>query len=170
MSQYLRGSGVIVVLATALAICGAKDDSPLAVIKELNANYAAITLAFQHKDIDMLSQFLAPEFSALDKSGISMSRRNVLEDFRHQMATISKVTWVRQVNKIKVKPGEAKVVVDGRFSGTMIGDDRKSHIVQMHAVAEDTWVKSGGKWLLKGSFVLRRSMMLDGKPMKGKRG
>jgi len=145
-----------------LAVAAAPDK----VSKQLEANYAAITVAFQHNDLNGIAKFLASDFTAHDIGGVAHLRSEVLKDFKTQMAIVKDVTWVRKVTNLSMSGKTALVTVSGKFNGWLMGANGKKQKIELLATAKDSWVDTGAKWLIKSTTVLKRTVTIDGKPMK----
>jgi len=152
-----------VAIASLLLFAVASADT---VTKELEANYAAITSAFQHKDIAPIAKFMAPGFVVHLDSGQSMTRDRVLSDYKKQMGMMKDVSWTRKVTTVTPAGGAFVATVEGNVKGMVTGPDKKPHKLNLIASARDTWQKKGKSWILLTTTILKRTATVDGKPLK----
>lgn len=70
-----------------------------------------------------------------------------------------------KVLTVKEKGNSAVATIWTLTAGAAPGPDKKSHKMAFEGTNESTYVKQGGKWLLKRLTWIKQKMTMDGKPM-----
>jgi Domain of unknown function (DUF4440) len=130
----------------------------------LAAKYASVTVALRHQDLGTVGAILAPDYKAYGPKGDSISRDQVLSDFKRQAMSLTNISWTRQLSSLVASGRSVSVTVSGHFSGTTLGKER--HQLDLYATTFDTWARFGADWKLTSSRLKQSRMMLDGKPFK----
>ena len=149
--------------ASLLMVCGiARADTPAQARKAIEGNYAKIAAALGRRDVDATFAFETPDYVAVSKKGQKLTR-----DQAHQM--------MRQITFAQAVKARTSVLAFS-LSGNTATAKHRTHIdatignpqtnqtgkVTVDAVSSDTWVKTGGRWLLKRSQVLTSSQNMQG--------
>lgn len=105
-----------------------------------------------------------------DKSG-KVTHRNLDESVRSlkpQFELIQELTKVgTHIDSAKAEGETYVLTVSTSIAATMKKmRDGLVHKMTIAGISEDTWVKSGSKWLLKATKVMSRQVTLDGQPIR----
>ncbi len=136
--------------------------------RQLEADYALFSLAWQHKDLDGTYQFLTDDFSAvgMDASGKAIGRKQMIAQTK-QLLAADHITWPRHILSLTVHGREAIAIVDGHFTGMMPArNGGKSSKLELIAKTKDTWLLVGDIWKFKRMEILNSAMKIDGNTMK----
>lgn len=153
------------ILAVA-CVAVASADNPQAVKKQLQANYNAISQAVKNNKVDKLGSMLTDDYTAVQKNGQSLTKQQVMTEFKGLASQLRNTKWVRTVKSVALSGNQAVAIVDGNFSGQITDPrDNKTHSLSQVATSKDTWIKKGGKYLLQKSEVQKNTMTMDGKAM-----
>lgn len=153
-------------LLLAISVAGvAVADGNAVVQRQLNANYAAISKAFQRHDASKIEALLANDYLVVQANGQSLPRDHALQALRWQMKAMQGANWSRKVRSVMVSGKKAIAIVDGDFSGTMVAPDGKRHRMRLVSTSKDTWVRSRNGYLLSRSNVQKSVATMDGRRM-----
>ncbi len=129
------------------------DDEAL--VRELEAVYAAIEAAFQRGDLDAVAARLTPDFVASGPDGSQVARDEILAGFSDMMTHLRDIQWPRTITSVVRSGDDVIVTADGRFSGVATGQDDQPQRLEHQTLAEDTWTRSGDAWLTRAARSLR---------------
>lgn len=133
----------------------------------IEAQYAAISAAFKKNDIHSIEKILAPDFTIKPTTGPERDRAYMLKDIQHEMTMMHDVSWERHVTKVDKQGMEVKVTVAGHFTGKFKTQDGKTHVFDLHSMANDTWTFHGSSLQLKRSEATKLDAKVDGKAPGG---
>lgn len=134
--------------------------------QEIQKQYIALGKAFANKDASVFDSTMAKSFSLYDKpTKKTMTREQVMRDFKMQMSAMHNVSWKRKVLSIASSHGSYMVTVMGVFDGefAMGPNTSKFHLLSK---SQDTWKKVGSAWLIEKSTILTRDATINGKKVQ----
>ena len=153
------------VLVLAIACASAQAASNDSVKKQLTANYAAFSKAFQTKNMSTVAGLMTDDYVVVQPGGKTSNKTEILQDFNQQAGMINGAKWDRKITKLTVSGKQAVAIVDGNFSGNMAGQDGKPHVFRLIATTQDTWTKTPSGYRLQKSVVQKNKVTIDGKEM-----
>ena len=165
----------VVLLALCSASYGQAPREEADAKKELTAQYAAISRAFEKNRMDEAIATISPDFVSLQPGGRSLSRDQVIADLKRQRESMRSVQWKRKIDTVGLKGGVLIVLVNGRLSA-VTGEPGRLHKMLFTAKSMDTWKRlteaaseSGAvlkpRWMLMESTLLEAHAEMDGKPL-----
>jgi ketosteroid isomerase-like protein len=152
----------IALSALAAGFCRADDKS---VRKELQAGYARLCQATDHKDLKAIQDLSTSDFT-MDEGGKIQTAKAVLATLEQQFKMMQSSSTTMTIRTLNVHNNQAVAVVDYTSSMTMKDGQGKTHQVTGKGVDEDTWVKTRSGWRMKKVKSLKWDGLMDGKPMK----
>ena len=147
-------------------VLGANAMAADAIQKQLEGNYAAMSRGFIAKDLRPMEGFLTPDFVVQDLDGKLIPRAQILQGYQAQMKMLSDVKWVRTIKGISHQGDVYFTMVDGDINAIVKGPDHRDHKLRLLATSKDSWVKTGSKWTLKKTVLVKRTVTMDGQSMK----
>jgi RNA polymerase sigma factor (sigma-70 family) len=136
----------------------------LAVHQSLDSCYAAMTKAFQDKDIKTYTSFMTDQYELHQPNGKIQTRVQLDPALKQQMDVMASATWDHQITKLTVNGNEAVAEVSAKFSGKMKSASGKEQTLELDTTSRDTWTKTDGGWLLKRVDILKNNVFVDGHP------
>lgn len=137
---------------------------------ELDAMYAKFNAAMLKKDLATVMSMCTKDFSWVDSKGKKISRVEMEAQMKLQFQFLKKVTAVTvTIEKVTMNGAEATAHTKGVFAGDLVLDPKTKKVSKLKSVSttDDTWVKLGGKWMLKRVKALKETTTVDGKPING---
>ncbi len=126
--------------------------------------YKVMADAFKSKDIDAMTAYISPTFSAVEPSGATKSatREQMRKAVKMELSSITDGTMRTVVNKVEFKDGGAEVhsVSDSHFLMMFHG---KSATGDLHFAAVDFWKKGRSGWLVTRSQETVSDERVNGK-------
>jgi uncharacterized protein (TIGR02246 family) len=125
--------------------------------KAIAAGYAKMDSAVAKRDLDGYLSVHAPDYVAISrrghKSGVADMRKNLTQVF----ATTRSRRASTRIQKLALKGDTAVVTVAQKGEVVMVHPTDPSRFGTVHAngLTEATWVKRGGRWLMKESRELK---------------
>lgn len=107
---------------------------------------------------------IAPKFVYQEKTGQNF-------DFKKMMSIVTAdVTMPKTldtaesiVHTMRDKGDHGLVIVWHKIRGTVIGNDKVRHALFIEGTSQDTWKKTGDRWMLERSAFIMHRYSLDGK-------
>jgi ketosteroid isomerase-like protein len=154
---------LIVVLARAI---GAQPGEVARVRKELEAMYQQNTTAFERYDVAAIMNLRAPDFHTIAPDGAVRDRGAMAEYTVGLLNGIKK--WNRltfTIDSLRVSGDTAFAIVSQHLDRMALRPDNAVHHVETWVTQRETWIRSGGKWLLWRVDQLRdQRRLVDGQP------
>lgn len=151
-------------MAALLVMSGsaALADTPAQARKAIEAIYAKDRAAMTRKDVDAIFANQTPDYVAISKAGKRLAR-----DQANQMArqlTMAKTVDVKsRILSFSLKGDTATARTKTHIYATIMNPQtNKPMAATMDGLTEDTWVKRGGKWLIKQMREIQTSQKLSG--------
>jgi Domain of unknown function (DUF4440) len=154
-----------------IAVCGisfAQADSLKSTIESSNK---LITEAMKSKDFAKLTKELKAvvtkdfAYSEDSQPGKPQTFDQMLANMKMGIGSMKKVTVASAtVLTVKEKGNSASSTAKHTMAGIVPGPDKKDHVLSYTGISTDTYVKQGGKWLMKSMSFKTTSMTMDGKP------
>jgi hypothetical protein len=165
----------ILLLTTTLAIACSAVSNPggdvalggnLAVRRELDHQYAANTAAFLRSDLAGVMALRHADFHTLTPDGQRRDRGGMAQYIEGIMNGVKK--WnqiVFTIDSLYVSGDTAVAIVSQYLDRMALRPDNQVHHVQTWVTQRETWIRSGGKWLMWRVDELRNQRRLvDGRP------
>ncbi len=133
--------------------------------KTIQARYDALDRGYRKRDIRLLENLLAGDFSTMSPEGKILGRAAALDSFRGLILGAQDARWPRKVLRLRFEGADTVATVDGRFTGGLPGPDGKFHPTELRSTVEDTWTLTSGAWRIRRSKMLKMAMWRDGKPV-----
>lgn len=123
--------------------------------------------AMEGKNIAFFEKCSTADFTYKEGSGKVSKKKEALTGLKQMMDTTETIKYKYKIEAVKSAKGGMTVDLLNEYNMTMKpGPDKKKHVMWMEARTRETWVKTGGKWLLKNiTDVGTPKMKMDGKPM-----
>ena len=137
---------------------------------ELDGMYAKLNAAMKQKNTAAVMAMCTKDFSWVDPKGKKMSRAEMEQQLKMQFSFMKKVTAVTvKIEKVTVKGAETIARTQGIFEGDiqLTPDAKKLSKLKSSSITDDTWIKVGGKWMLKKVSAIKDNATIDGKPVGG---
>lgn len=147
--------------AHAQAPAPAQDDVRTAI----DAQYATIKAALESGDATPIPFLLAPDFTVARGGGGALPASALLAG----MARLNAIPDLHiTLNPESMSPTDDGVVVHQTYDVEIPEVDAKGtrHEADLDMSSTDTWVNSGGRWVLKSMVFTRWTARYDGKPVK----
>ena len=155
---YVCGALLVLALsANAMPLAQAK--------KELQQELKAVTAAFQKGDSARFERTMAPDFTATDPDGNTLTRDQVVGSFKMLMKNLHDIKWDRKITSIKGQGSSFQTVTVSHLTAKLVGGDNSTHLMVFDSTSDDKWEKSGGHWIDHASKLLKVHSTIDGKPM-----
>jgi ketosteroid isomerase-like protein len=160
MKTAFRVALLALLLLTGTGRLYARSD-PASAKSELEARYAALKSAMADRDAQALSSLLAPDCVSEDASGKTVPGSEMIRQISASPKD-PKLTSETTLLSVNVEGDIATVEQRYQMTTTRVIDGaiRK---MDMMALSTDTWVKSGGTWLLRKTVTRETDLKLDGK-------
>jgi hypothetical protein len=150
-------------------ICFAQADDAKA---QIEAGNKVIHQAMMKKDLVALEKAFrascTKDFVYME-NGQKQNFETMLNNMKMGISSMKKITKAgSKILTLKVKGNTAVGTTEHTMEGIMPpGDDKKEHKMGFGGVAEETYVKKGGKWMMSKMVWKSQKMTMDGKPMPG---
>ena len=165
----------LLVLAATGAGCGNQKprtvaapgaDPVAAVRRELEARYAENEAGFLARDPDRVMRLRHPDFHTITPDGKVSTREQMYERTRQFIARIERWDSLSETITALTLEGEtAHAVVDQRTVRQQRLGDGALHEVRTSVVQRESWVRTGGQWLLwRVDEIHPGQTLVDGKP------
>ena len=138
-------------------------DTPAQARKAIEGIYAREQAALGRKDIDSVFSCQTPDYVAITKTGKRIPRDQA-NQFGRQITMMQTVKASSRIMSFALKGDTALARAKNHIYLTTMNPQTNQPIsVTIDGVEEDTWVKRGGKWLLKQSREITRTQKISGK-------
>jgi hypothetical protein len=160
---------LIPILAVVFAAAVAIADNLADFKKWYKGELPSMVKAMEGKNIGFFEKCSTKDFTYTEFGGKSSDKKVALAGLKQMMDSAQKIKFKPTVGAIKSAKGAMTVEVAEFYEMTMKpGPDKKTHKMTVSSKVRETWVKSGGKWLLKNITDLTQGKMtMDGKPFPG---
>jgi len=164
----MKALTIAVALIGALAVAHADD-----LRSQIVASSNKITAAMKKKDFAALSKEMkdgtTSDFKYVEAaSGPPQTRDQMIQNMKMGLGMMDKLTvCTTKLLTLKQKGNTAVGTMEHTMVGTMKGQDKKSHTMSFTGVAENTYVKQGGKWKMASMTWKSQKQTMDGKPVPG---
>ena len=169
----MRFAALALLFWVAFAVPAAHAGDSNALRATFSANYEAMKQATEKRDGKALGELLAPGFESVSINNESKGRDSMIRDIdalppRKAGSTTS--TFINDLRQV----GD-KVFVDETYELERVNPGRggKSRTYRVITGVNDTWIKSGDKWLLQRSVANEANFFVDGehvaRQMRGKK-
>ena len=153
----LAGAALLVMSGSA-----ALADTPAQARKAIETIYAKEQAALGRKDIDAVFAYQTPDYVAITKAGKRIPREQANAVGR-QIGMMKTVKAQSRIISFALKGDTATARAKNHlFITTTNPQTNQPLTVTIEGVEEDTWVKRGGKWLLKQSKEITRTQKFGG--------
>lgn len=142
--------------------------NPVAVVRrELEARYAENEAGFIARDPDRVMRLRHPEFHTITPDGKVSTREQMYERTRQFIARIERFDSLSEtITALTLEGDTAHAIVDQRTVRQQRLGDGTLHEVRTSVVQRESWVRTGGKWLLWRVDQIRdATTLLDGQPL-----
>ena len=163
MLQRSLFRALLLFAALLFAPCAVRADAAANAKNAILANYRRGDASLNKKNVDAVFAMQTADFTYTLKSGEQITREQ-----EHQM--IRQLTFAQNISahtvvlKFSYSNGAAHVRAKEHIVATIADPQtQKQTRVVVDAVTEDTWVKVGGKWLVKRSKEISRSQNMTTK-------
>jgi len=126
----------------------------------LQAKYDSLSSAFSRKDATVFDHVFSSKYVLIGTNGRKVDRKELLADYKRQMAQMSEISWSRTLDSVSVSGSTAIATVHGRFKGFLTKPDGK-HVFESVTSNKDTWTLQAGSWVLQKSVVLSLDATFD---------
>jgi len=134
---------------------------------QIQAFDAKIHDAMMKKDIATFSKVMRPESTADFKyieSGQSMNFDQMVSMMQQGLGRLTKVTEAKtEILTLTKTKDRATSTTRHTMAGTMVGPDKKSHVMKFVGQSLDTYRKEGGVWKMAKMEWKNQKSYLDGK-------
>ena len=150
-------------LAASITAIAAADD-----VADFKKWYMAggpeVIKAMETKNMAFFNKMTTPDFTYTEH-GKTNKKKEALDGLKQMMDMAEKIKYRFKVESVKKAKGAMIVNLLNEYTMTMKpGTDKKKHVMWMEARSRETWVKSGGKWMLKNiTDVGEPKTKMDGK-------
>jgi hypothetical protein len=165
----MRFPAVILALLASWTPCLAapRPDTAEAVKKAIQKIYDDQSKAWMKRDAKALEKLFAArttsDFTAVS-DGVKRTRKDVIGSFAAIIAKTPKVVqYSIKVQSVKVQGAKATVVTTGKVIADVIGEDAKTHRLDMDQAVTTQWAKIAGSWMAKSSVSKTTRMTIDGR-------
>lgn len=131
----------------------------------IEAQYATIKAALESGDATPIPLLLAPDFTVTPGGGGPLPASALLAG----MARLNAIPGFRiTLNPESISPTDDGVVVHQTYDVEIPETDAKGahHEADVDMSSTDTWVSSGGRWVLKSMVFTHWAARYDGRPVK----
>lgn len=141
----------LITLAVAISTCAIALADDLADFKKWYAKDAPnVVKAMESKNIAYFDKICAPGFAYKEASGKVANKKEALAGLKMMMDGTEKIKYKFKVTSTKAVKGAMVVDLLNDYHMTMkAGPDGKKQVMAMENKTRETWVKVGGKWMLK---------------------
>ncbi len=130
---------------------------------DINALYGKIIKAMKAKDVKAIMALGTPDFTSTE-AGHTMNAAQTAQVMETQFKMTKSLDSVTmKPTKIDIKGGNAVVLADYTFKGTITGQDGKTHKMSDAGVTKDMLVKTNKGWMFKSTESVKQNPMIDGK-------
>lgn len=136
---------------------------------DLQKLYDNLATSVKKKDLKGCLAYLAPDYTDTNETGKKLNRKEFEAMVKQQFAApITVKTFSIKVTKVTPKGSDLIAENTSKLSLTFANPQtKKNSTMEQTSSSRDTWVKSGGKWLMKSSTTVSTKRFLDGKEIKG---
>lgn len=128
--------------------------------------YNAQNAAMAARNIKGVMWHRAPAYSVTLPGGQVSTRAQVQKHFEGGMKSVKSPHSVTTIAAFILHGNTATVVMDQRFTATMLPGHGPSGKVAIHNRNRDTWAHTRNGWMLEHSTMLKQDITLNGKPMR----
>lgn len=148
-------------LAGTMVVAGPSPQSQIAEI------YKKMQGSALKKDVAGMMSFTTSDFQHIEKDGRKMNRKQVETQLKSSFAMLKALTKVTYtVKSAKVAGSTAEAVVQRRLEGKILNPQTKKDVaIVQTSESKETLVKDKTGWKVKKVVMVKRDMMIDGKPM-----
>ena len=149
-----------------IALCSVASAESLRGV--IDATNSKVHSALMKKDARAFQNALRPvatrDFKYVE-GGKTMTFSEMCKNTEMSMAMMPKITNAYSaILKCKESGDTGTATMRHTMIGTMIGSDKKTHVLNMVAMSNYTFIKLRGKWLMSSMTWGDTSMKMDGKP------
>jgi len=102
------------------------------------------------------------------ENGQKQTFAEMMTNMKMGIGMMKKITVAKtKILSVKETGNKAVAMEEHTMVGTMVGPDKKTHTSGFTGVAEETYVKEGGKWKMAKMVWKSQKMTMDGKPSTG---
>jgi hypothetical protein len=136
---------------------------------QIEASNKIITTAMKKKDFATLAKEMKAGSTAdfkYTENGQTQNLDQMLQGMKGGLSMMNKLTvCTSKLITLKQKGNTATGTSQHTMVGTVKGNDKKTHTMSFTGIAEDTYVKEGGKWKMASMTWKSQKQTLDGKPV-----
>lgn len=164
MSRPARIAALVGCLFSFLAPAALRADATADARRAIQAVYAQMNAALARKDLAASFRHLTDDHVSIDEHGNRKSAEDLRRELQQLLPVVRSYQGRSVIQKITVQGNRATVVV--QESGRMVvrdpSTDRQA-IMAGNNTSRELWVKQKGRWMLKTSNLLKRTMTVNGK-------
>ena len=156
--------GRLLPMAALLVMSGsaALADTPAQARKAIEGIYAKDRAAMARKDVDTVFANQAPDYVAISKAGKRVPREQANQIAR-QLTMAKTVDVKSRILSFALKGDTAVARLKTHIHATIMNPQTNQPMaVTMDGLTEDTWVKRGGKWLIKQMREIQATQKFTG--------
>lgn len=135
---------------------------------QVEASNKAIHKAMMKKDFTELAKVMRAAVTSDFKyveAGNTMNFDQMMSNMKAGLGSLKTVTTARSVIlNLKSTGTKATGTTTHTMGGTMVGPDKKSHVMAFMGTSNDSYVKRGSSWKLSKMVWTANTMTMDGKP------
>jgi ketosteroid isomerase-like protein len=148
------------------AIRSAGGPDTAATRKEIEAWYQQNRQAYLSHDLAAIMALRAPDFHAIAADGATQDRaamERYIEGFLNGVKKWNRVNFT--LDSVRVAGDTASAIVSQYLDRMALRPDNAVHHVETWVTQRETWIRSGGRWLMWRVDQLRNQRrVVDGKP------
>lgn len=144
-------------------------DTPAQARSQIQAIYNKQNAAAARKDVNGVLSNLAPNFQAISKNGQKLDVARQRQALTQAFAMAQSVHGTTVIQKLRLQGNKAIVTVKDNSSLVFVNPNApnaRPAKFSAEEVAEDTWVKTGNRWLQERSVALSEKQLLNGQPFR----
>jgi Domain of unknown function (DUF4440) len=145
----------------ALNVAYCQEQSRDSLRTEMEKRYAQMKTAMDDRDGKAIAAMLAPGFASENVAGGIQGANEIIKGVQGLLLDPSKAS---DTTLLSITQSADSVVVDQQYhmTKTKVSPSGEKHEIELVTLSTDTWVKSGGEWLLKRSLTNQLDYRQDG--------
>ncbi|PQV64651.1 protein of unknown function (DUF4440) [Abditibacterium utsteinense] len=145
----------------------AQADSASSTRNSVRAAYKTSQAAFARRDVKTLAAQLAPNYYLINIKGQKLNRSETIRMMKLWFSTSKTLNANTSIKRLQVVNGKVTAVVAEHATASGVNPKTKKLMkLVSDSLAEETWIKTNGRWLKQRTKTLRMRWLVDGKPQK----
>jgi ketosteroid isomerase-like protein len=122
---------------------------------EIEQVYQQMAAAVERKDVNALVTHYSPSYTIITSSGKTVNLEQARTSMQADFATLTAITYSSEIEDLTLTGDKAVVTVRQHSERTRFNPIlQREDIRKQDSRSEDTWVKSGGQWLVQSEKSL----------------